>query len=161
MGANQFRPHVFVLPEDDANRQIANGFAKELSESVSRSMFILTEAGGWLAVLDQFARDQVTDMRRVTKRLMVLLIDFDNDTERLRRVKEKIPLDLADRVFVVGALGEPEDLKADLGSYESIGAALAQACRDNIDGHWAHDLLQHNAGELARLREHVRPILFP
>ncbi len=162
MGANEFRPHFFVLPEDDANRQIANGFAKYLSESVSRSLVILAEAGGWLSALEQFDRDHVADMRRVTKRLMVLLIDFDNDRERLGWVKRKIPQDLADRVFVLGAFREPEDLETALGSsFEAIGSALAEACRENVHGDWAHELLLHNSGELARLREHVRPILFP
>jgi hypothetical protein len=26
MSPNQYKPHILVLPEDDANRQIANGF---------------------------------------------------------------------------------------------------------------------------------------
>jgi hypothetical protein len=26
MGLNRYKPHLFVLPEDDANRQIANRF---------------------------------------------------------------------------------------------------------------------------------------
>jgi len=26
MSPNQYQPHILVLPEDDANRQIANGF---------------------------------------------------------------------------------------------------------------------------------------
>jgi hypothetical protein len=64
-------------------------------------------------------------------------------------------------VFILGTLTEPEALKRDLGSYETIGLALAQDCRDETDTTWGHDLLRHNAGELERLRETVRPILFP
>jgi hypothetical protein len=55
---------------------------------------------------------------------------------------------------------EPEELKATLGSYETIGMALAQDCREGTDT-WGHALLKHNTAEIERLREHVRPILFP
>ncbi len=36
----------------------------------------------------------------------------------------------------------------------------AQDCREDTDTIWGHDLLRHNASELARLRHQVRPILF-
>ncbi len=64
-------------------------------------------------------------------------------------------------MFVLGVWSEPEDLRADLGSYETIGLALARDCREETDQTWEHCLLQHNAAELMRLRESVRPILFP
>jgi hypothetical protein len=88
------------------------------------------------------------------------LMDFDRDENRLDIVQAKIPGHLAHRVFVLGTLSEPEDLKRELGSYETIGMALAKDCREETADAWGHDLLRHNAGELDRLREHVRPILF-
>ena len=101
-------------------------------------------------------------MERCQYRFMVLLIDFDGKQERLTEAKAKIPAHLADRVFILGALSEPEALKqANLRSYEEIGRALAEDCREGTDTIWGHDLLLHNASELDRLREHVRPILFP
>ncbi len=30
MSVNKYKPHVLILPEDDADRQIANGFCTEL-----------------------------------------------------------------------------------------------------------------------------------
>jgi hypothetical protein len=70
---------------------------------------------------------------------------------------------LSDRVFVLGVLTDPERLSASLGheTRENIGRALARECYDGTDATWGHPLLRHNAGELDRLREHVRPILFP
>jgi hypothetical protein len=56
---------------------------------------------------------------------------------------------------------EPEELKATLCSYETIGMALAQDCREGTDTTWGHALLKHNTAEIERLRQHVRPILFP
>jgi hypothetical protein len=93
-------------------------------------------------------------------RSIVLLIDLDGDTNRLEAAKARIPAHLAERVYILGALIEPEDLNPDLGSYESIGSALARDCRQETDTTWNHPLLRHNAGELERLRAHVRPILF-
>jgi hypothetical protein len=38
---------------------------------------------------------------------------------------------------------------------------LGMDCRDGTDTTWRHELLRHNAGELGRLNDRVRPILFP
>jgi hypothetical protein len=162
MRANREKPHVFVLSEDDANLQVANGFHLQVGGNQYRQMQVLPVAGGWRNVLSLFKSDHVAEMYRFPQRFMVLLFDFDNHIEdRLQLAKtEFIPDDLADRVFILGALTEPEDLKPYLGSYETIGAKLAEDCREEADTTWGHSLLQHNASELNRLREHVRTILF-
>ena len=160
MSADKHQPHVLVLPEDDANRQLANGFL--LHQSVSgRRIQVLPVAGGWKKVLDRFGSDYVREMDRYSKRFMVLLIDFDGNPDRLSQAKNVIPSHLIDRVFVLGVLTEPEGLKkAGLGSYKTIGRALAQDCREDTDTTWGHGLLRHNSGEIGRLRERVRPLLF-
>jgi len=91
---------------------------------------------------------------------MVLLIDFDDNVARLETAKARIPDRLAERVFVLGVLSEPEELKAQEGSFETIGQLMAEDCQNEIDIIWRHRLLQHNALELERLRAHVRPFLF-
>lgn len=159
MSVNKDQPHVYVLPEDDANRQLAKGFHLEVDQT--RKLQVLTEAGGWEKVLELFESVHAIEMDRYPARFMVLLIDFDGREDRPHRAKARIPDRLQDRVFVLGAWREPEDLrKAMLGSYEAIGMALAKDCREETDTTWGHKLLQHNAGELDRLRLHVRPILF-
>jgi hypothetical protein len=160
MSVNKDRPHVFVLPEDDANLRIANGFHLEVAANRQRQMQVLPVAGGWNEVLKLFESQHAKEMDRCPGRFIVLLIDFDGDQSRLERAMACIPQRLADRVFVLGALGEPEDLKPDLGPYEAIGSRLAEDCRQDTDGTWGHRLLRHNAGELNRLRARVRPILF-
>ncbi len=66
-------------------------------------------------------------------------IDFDGKVGRLQDVRARIPEHLAERVFVLGALTEPEALKqANLGPYEEIGLALACACREETDTTWGH-----------------------
>jgi hypothetical protein len=158
MSVNKSKPHVLVLPEDDANRQIANGFQLEVA---SRQLQILVEAGGWTKVLESFATEHIRWMEQFQNRFMVLVIDLDNRDDRHSYAAAKIPAHLTDRVFILSTLTEPEKLKDDLGTYETIGLALAKDCRDGIDKTWSHKLLRHNADEVRRLNEPVRPILFP
>jgi hypothetical protein len=160
MSVNKYLPHVLVLPEDDANRQLANGFVLEIDQSLTRCIQVLPVARGWTDVLERFKSDHVAGMGHYRDRFMVLLIDFDGQEDRLREAKAEIPEHLTERVFILGVLTEPQALKPMLGSYETIGGAMAKDCREDTDRIWGHDLLRHNAGELDRLREQVRPILF-
>ena len=161
MSVNRHQPHVLVLPEDDRNRQMAVGFEQELDSSVIRSIQVLEVAGGWLEVLNRFESDHVVLMDKYPERHMVLLIDFDSRVERLNYAVGRIPGRLKDRVFILGALTRPEELRsAGLGKYEEIGQKLARDCREQTDTTWSHDLLKHNATEVGRLRQHIRPILF-
>ena len=159
MSVNKFQPHVLVLPEDDANRELANGFLLDPSLRV-RNIQLLPEVGGWTKVIERFTLDHVAQMDRIPERRLVLLIDLDGDKDRVTTAKAAIPERLSDRVFVLGVFTEPEDLRADLGTYEKIGLGIAADCREGTDTTWGHKLLRHNEGELARLRQKVLPILF-
>jgi hypothetical protein len=78
MSVNKNRPHIFVLPEDDANRQLANGFFLDHSLWNRRRRFqvlaldhslwnrrrrfqVLAEAGGWRRVLECFQSDHIQE----------------------------------------------------------------------------------------------------
>ena len=160
MSVNKYRPHVFVLPEDDANRQLAIGFLRDQALRIERVQ-VLREAGGWTKVLEKFRSVHVVELDRYPQRFLVLLIDFDSNQERFAKTQVEIPEHLTERVFILGVLSKPEALKqANLGSYEDIGLAMAKDCRAETDATWGHHLLRHNAGELDRLRERVRSILF-
>lgn len=150
MSANRYRPHVLVLPEDDANRQLANGF--ELSLDTSQVQ-VLDVAGGWGHARDKLLDVHTKEMRRFPHRFFILMIDSDNDETRIPRIRESIPEDIAARVFVLGVLSEPEDLtRQKLGSFETIGRTLAEDFKQGAHGLWTHDLLKHNVAELSRLR---------
>jgi hypothetical protein len=118
MGVNKAKPHVFVLPEDDANRQLANGFHLELAQI--RQMQVLPVADGWTKVLEEFKAVHIGEMERDANRFMVLLIDFDGKPNRLDYAKGFIPARLADRVFILGVWTKPEHLK---GKLKETGAA--------------------------------------
>jgi len=156
---NREQPHVVILPEDDRNRQLANGFQLQLNWDRQRWMRVLPVAGGWTYVLPLLPTLQ---MDHWPQRFAVLLIDFDNQfAARLQNLKAQIPPHLTNRVFILGALDDPEALKKALKKpYEDIGSAMADDCRQQSNMTWGHPALQHNAGELVRLRQHVVPILF-
>jgi hypothetical protein len=158
---NKYQEHVFVLPEDEADRELANGFALGLAPYDNRIQ-VLREEGGWGSVVDKFKRDHVKPMRNYDKRYMVLLLDFDRYTDWCEKVRDSVPEDLVDRVFVLGVDPNPEALQtAELGTNEKVGMTLAEECRTGAEALWVHDLLKHNAGELKRMIPTVKQILFP
>ena len=160
MSVNKYLPHILVLPEDEADSDIANGFLLH-HQLNDRSIQVLPYVGGWQVVVEKFTKSFITTMRQYPQRRMVLLIDFDTNDDRFEYVSQHIPGDLKDRVFVLGILDEPETLKRSLGqSFEAIGEALAANCADNTDGLWNHDLLKHNRPELERMMVSVKPFLF-
>ena len=140
MSGNRHKPHVRVLPEDDADHQLANGFLLELDWSSRDRIKVLPEANGWRKVLDLFQSVHVAEMDRWPEQFMVLLIDCDGHADRLGDLKAAVPKHLADRVFVLGVLTEPEDLKPDFGALEGIGSGMAKDCRENTDSIWGHQL---------------------
>jgi hypothetical protein len=161
MSLNRYKWHIHVLPEDDANRQIANGFMQNLALDAS-VIQILPPVGGWNKVVDEFVEVHAVEMRKYTLRTILLIIDFDGKmVERLKYISDKIPADLADRVFILGVQTEPEELKRILHkSLEEIGKALSQDCEDNTRTTWECSLLAHNRAQLDRLFVSVRPFLF-
>jgi hypothetical protein len=74
MSVNKSQPHVFVLPEDKANREMANGFHRELACYRQRQMQVIRPAGGWNKVLELFTSVHATEMYRNRYRFMGSLI---------------------------------------------------------------------------------------
>lgn len=161
MSINKYQSHILVLPEDDANRQIANGFILHPNLN-GRAIQVLPSAGGWGKVMNDLKEVHAPEMQKYPYRMMVLLIDFDNQQkDRLSYVKNQIPQDLTDRVFVLGVLSEPENLRKTIQrTFENIGEALSKDCSDDMNELWGHDLLKHNKTELDRMILSVKPFLF-
>ncbi|MFN9830232.1 MAG: hypothetical protein ACK55Y_11590 [Pseudanabaena sp.] len=168
MRVNKFVEHILVLPEDDANRQIVNGFILNLSVNAT-AIQVLPIANGWKKVVDKFKNDHVSEMEKSPKRMIVLVIDFDdykkpdglNYENRLSYVRSQIPNNLSERVFILGSRTAPEDLKSDIKkSFEEIGEDLAKDCPKDTSKIWEHRLLKHNENELKRIRKAVKLFLF-
>ncbi|MDQ6664697.1 MAG: hypothetical protein M3Z23_09925 [Acidobacteriota bacterium] len=112
-----------------------------------------------LVALPIIQQQSTEDSLGVFKRMLILrpmprLILGDS-------AKEIIPAPLIDKVFILGVFTEPERLKNDLGSFETISLALAQDCRENTSKVRGHHLLLHNKNELDRLSKQIRTLLFP
>ncbi|MCG8508106.1 MAG: hypothetical protein MI741_02655 [Rhodospirillales bacterium] len=160
MSTNRYQPHVRIVPEDHANEQIANGFV--LHDQVN-NIAIERPASGWRGVLDKLETELVPYLNKYKEGRIILLIDFDDQYHRRReRFDSTTPDDLKDRVFVIGAKVNPEELRRSIGmNFETIGNKLAEDCYNNVDGLWTAEDLSHNEPDLAKLLEVVRPILFP
>jgi hypothetical protein len=159
MSANKYQPHLLILPEDDANRELANGFI--LNQAINpRVVQIMPPARGWTKVLRKFRDDYLEGMRtKYQNRHILFLIDFDRNEERLHYVQKEIPQDVADRVFVLGTWSEPEELKTKTKkSLEHIGKTLANDCPGTRNELWSDELLRHN--ELERIISSVGSFLF-
>ncbi len=160
MRINKYQPHLLVLPEDDANRQIATGFLLDINLNI-RAIQVLPASDGWKKAVGDFGKVHAPEMRNLPQRNFLLLIDFDRDEKRLSYVENQIPEELKDRVFVLGVFSEPENLRSEIKkSFENIGEALAKDCAEDSNELWGHDLLKHNKTELERMILAVKPFLF-
>lgn len=163
MSVNRYKRHIYVIPEDDANRQIADGFVLH-ERVISRQVQVVAPAGGWFKVLDIFKEEYLPILRQNQNTHVAMLIDFDERTPVERRTKfdGEIPDDVRSRVFVIGSGNEPEALKNALGigTFEKIGRALADDCDAEKSETWGHVQLMHNENERLRLVQIVKPFLF-
>jgi hypothetical protein len=158
---NKYAPHVYVIPEDDADRQIANGFVLHHKVDARRIM-VMPLAGGWGNVLRTFRDEYIKTLRDNPQAHVVMLIDFDGDFQgRRARFEQEIPEDLKARVFVVGPKDTPETLKSAVKkNFADIGNCLANDCDAGNTAYWDHEQLQHNDAERQRLVQTVKPFLF-
>jgi hypothetical protein len=158
---NRYADHLYIIPEDDCDRQLADGFV--LHDQVnSPRIQVMPPAGGWGDVIKKFQTEYVKHLRQYPHGRVVMLIDFDGEySNRRAHFDNEIPADLKNRVFVVGARLTPEELKQALGkSFEEIGKSLADACFKGVDGDWGHDHLKHNDPDRNRLFLSVKSFLF-
>ena len=162
MSVNKFKPHVWVLPEDDANRQLANGFALH-SELDPTAIHLCPAAGGWLKAAGAVAAEHADGMRKYPLRHLVLLIDLDGQGDaREQLVRAVFPQDLVDRIYLLSARDDPEALRSSQRqSFERLGELLAKDCALDQPGLWDDEHLRHNKPELSRLIADVKPFLFP
>lgn len=161
MSVNKYKPHVFVIPEDDADRQIADGFILHPGVA-TRQAQVVEPAGGWTRVLDTFKKEYVPLLQQNGRTHVVMIVDFDGDVDgRRSQFEDAIPHALRARVFVIGPRDTPESLRQVLRKgYEDIGRLLADDCEGNKTDTWNHELLYHNEADRLRLLETVKGFLF-
>src|SRR5687767_11316675 len=110
MKAAKDKPCIFVIPEDDRDRQIARGFQQH-DQLDPRRIEVMPIASGWAGVLYKFTSEYVKHLRNNPQGYVVMVVDFDGKYgQRRQDFDQAVPADLKDRVFVVGARTKPEDL---------------------------------------------------
>ena len=158
---NSYAPHVYVIPEDRRDEQIAHGFVLRHQVKNTR-IHVVRPAGGWPKVLETFRDEYIPKLRDSQYAHVVMLIDFDGQVEqRTAMFEREIPEELKTRVFVVGSKQDPETLKKELKiGFEEIGKSLANDCDAGTAELWDHEQLRHNDAERQRLVQTVKPFLF-
>lgn len=162
MRLDKYNPHVFVIPEDRADQELANGFVDH-DQIRTRRIQVMSPAGGWRFVLQIFQDEYAGHLRDYPLGHVVLIVDFDGNFDARRAEFDRaIPDDLKPRVFVIGPAKTPQILKSEMGGgrFEPIGKALADECCRRTNSLWRHEQLSHNEADRQRLFEAVRPILF-
>ena len=159
---NKYAPHVYVIPEDDCDRQLAEGFVDHYQVRDTR-IKVMPPAGGWEKVLKTFRDEYIPTLRANQNTHVILLIDFDDQVDgRTAHFYQEVPPELKARVFVIGSSDEPETLKKAMKmiGYKAIGKQLADDCAAGTATYWDHEQLRHNDAERLRLVQTVRPFLF-
>ena len=158
---NKYKPHLYVIPEDDANRQIANGFLTYHAIN-TRSILVSGVARGWTNVIEVFKTEYIHEVS-TNKHCHVLLLLYYDGAFELRQsfIAESIPDEIKPRVFTLGSSENPEKLKAELElTYEKIGNELARQCHRNISDLWLHEKLIHNKRDVERMAATIRDVIF-
>ena len=79
--SNRYLAHLQILPEDDANREIVNGFLKE-NRLIQRRIQVLPVAGGWGKTI---TRIEACQLERFSERRLLLLSN-SRSFEKLRAI---------------------------------------------------------------------------
>ena len=158
---NKFVEHVVICAEDPRTKQLAQGFVESNYVNDARCEVYHSLRHGWTKVHELV---EELNLRKYAKRYVVLFIDFDQcEHDHAEKIRAKIAdVTIEDRVFIIGASGEVEDLKRQIGmkfnlacqSYNSVGCLIADQSASAADcrrGVWSIEQLKNNDGELARL----------
>jgi hypothetical protein len=140
---------------------MVNGFST-LLEINERQFYVYDLARGWERGKETLLKLSKGYMREYPSSYALLIVDFDGNAHRGSEIKNQIPEEVRDRVFVVGVLNEPENLKNSTGmKFEQLGLQIAEGCKDsNIDFWERQELLAHNVDEIRRLSKAVRNLFF-
>jgi hypothetical protein len=159
MSANVYQTHLLVIPEDKANQDNVNGFLLRV-ESNPRQLQVLDLANGWTKGKDKLLELSKGHLKKYMNAYALLLVDHDGDSARGSNIKADISDDVKDRVFVIGVLSKPEELKSANQKYEQIGGLIADGCKANNSDFWQQKLLAHNLEEVQRLSLVVHRLFF-
>lgn len=167
---NRYVKHVILFPEDKLCSDIAHGFVESDCVDDSRCWVHHNYGTGWSSVVegaDDFGLGRFKDSH------LVLIIDFDRaGMSRYHEIRRRLSTNpYRDRIYVVGASEEADDLKRQMAhalskkamSPKDVGMLLAESSAESENcsqGMWSMSQLAHNLPELARLCAAARDVIF-
>ena len=156
---NKFKPHLFIAPEDDADRQIAVGFQMHLE--AKGEMQIVDVARGWLKVVGVIKDEYVPLLKNNLNSHVLGIIDCDKDADRIAEQLENFPEDIRNRIFLLGVNENPQEFKRSAKMhFAKIGEKLADECyKDELDL-WNHEMLSYSSSEALRAKDALRELVF-
>jgi len=160
LSVNKFKPHLLILPEDQAVKDVVVGAVESIRVKPAANLSIEKLLGGWRKLKDRLPECEKY-LGQYPEGRLLFIIDLDRDPKRPKEVQAWIQGEFADRIFLLSSFHEPEALQRELtGSLEMIGGTLVDDCPDDQSEAWAHSHLEHNKPELERFMASCRPILF-
>jgi len=148
---DKFKPHLFIVPEDDADRQIAVGFQMHLE--AKGEMQIVDVARGWLKVVGVIKDEYVPLLKNNLNSHVLGIIDCDKDADRIAEQLENFPEDIRNRIFLLG-------VRSAKMHFAEIGEKLADECyKDELDL-WNHEMLSYSSSEALRAKDVLRELVF-
>jgi hypothetical protein len=156
MSVNWYKPHIILVPEDEAIHRIAVEFRKAMIFQDVR-WHVDEYKGGWIKVVESLAGEVQVQLSK-PHRIMIALIDFDGHPEARRNYFfSELPESVHDRIFLFGLRGQAEDLKRSMGlSLSEIGITINRACLEGDLSPWDNEQLAVNKSELERLNRFLK-----
>lgn len=111
MSANNYKPHLKVLCEDKINQDMMRGFAMGVFNASQHIDIIQDVAGGCHKAKILLENIWVDKLLKYPTMFLLIIIDFDKDISRITYMRENLPEELKDRVFILGCFDEPEKFK--------------------------------------------------
>ena len=93
MSSDSSKLHVLVLPEDQANHEIANGFrGHELNNDRNQRQIQVEEVGrGWRRTCETFKEDYVPRLRSITTRDVIILTRHSRNQKGMQSAHHERP----------------------------------------------------------------------
>lgn len=170
MSINRQQEHVIFFGEDEATRDLAQGFVESAKINELRCDVWHTFGTGWQSTVEAI---ELVNMVRYPLTRLVLVIDLDRKgVHHIDKIKREIAESpFKDRVYVIGGAKDVQALQRAFVAANSIGKMseqdtgrkIADECfKDEscIEGVWANPELVGNVAELVRLCRDAKDIIF-
>jgi hypothetical protein len=165
--ANDYRPFLLILPEDDPFAGMANGFLEQCQPYVRARV---EPFGKGKPGLRKRVLNLLNSLTRHPDRYLVVIFDGDGESDPMNFWLEVCEICPPSRVFFLWTRDEAENLRSELlaagqlakaNSWERIGRLLADECRLGEWRLWLSSQLKGCSHLLDEAHSELKNLLFP